>query len=149
MKYAVMILFLSATAVDGEADKKLLKELEGSYKMTSIEMGGQVVSTDGNFLEAVVEKVSLKGDKFTIIVKDKFGTKEVRGMIAVDPAKKPVHVDFKMSDQPQTASGIIAIDGGVSIKICIGDPDGNTRPTEFKTSKDDKNVLLALKKIKE
>jgi uncharacterized protein (TIGR03067 family) len=154
MKCAVTILFLSAslsTAADDAESKKLLKNLEGSYKITSAEIRGQVVSTDGDFLKVVFEKVSLKGDKFTMISKNKYGQEtEVTGTIAVDAAKKPVHVDFnfKMSDQTQSASGIIAIDGE-TIKICINDPADKKRPTEFKTTEDNKYMLITLKKIKE
>ena len=152
MKCAVTILFLSAslsTAADDAESKKLLKDLEGSYKITSVEIGGQVVSKDGNFLKVVFEKVSLKGDKFTMIAKNKYGQEsEVTGTIALDAAKKPVHVDFKMSDQTQTASGIIAIDSE-TIKICINEPADKKRPTEFKTTEDNKYSLITLKKIKE
>ena len=162
MKYAVMILFLSAgfsTAADDEASKKLLKDLEGSYKFVSGEQEGNVVETeDPDFWGVNFVKVLLKGDKITLLCKNLNSPTgmqkcEFPGRIAVDAAKKPAHVDIKIkfSEHPQqTASGIIAIDGE-SIKICFGnDLDDKTRPTDFKTTKDDKNkFVITLKRIKE
>ena len=158
MKYAITILFLSAglsAAADDAESKKLLKNLEGTYKFVSGEQEGQVVEKeDPDFWGVKFVKVSLKGDKFTLIAKDKCGKEhdtELAGTITVDASKKPVHIDldFKMGNQTQSASGITASDGE-SIKICFGDPADKKRPTDFKTTKDDKNkFVITLKKIKE
>ena len=69
MKHAVMILFLSAgfsTAADDEATKKLLKDLEGTYKVASAEESGDALPPS---LLAKFEKVSIKGDKFSLTSK--------------------------------------------------------------------------------
>ena len=70
--------------------------------------------------------------------------------IKMDATKKPAHIDLKMDDGPnkgKTLLGIITIDGE-TIKLCVNEPDDKKRPTEFKTSKDDRYVFLTLKKTK-
>jgi uncharacterized protein (TIGR03067 family) len=152
MKYAVMILFLSASfsiAADDADSKKLLKDLEGSYKITSIERNGETAPAE--FL-ASIEKASIKGDKFTMTFKGKDGKSESKiATITVDAAKKPAQIDLKADDgdkKDETALGIIAIEGE-TIKICFADASDKRRPAEFKTSKDDSNMLLMFKKTKE
>ncbi len=126
MKYAVMILFLSAgfsIAADDAESKKLLKDLEGSYKATSADVLGKAAPD----IVDLFQKASFKGDKFTITGKDKDGKTQTKvRAIAVDATKKPVHIDLKEdSDQKgdQTVLGIIAIDGD-TIKICFSESSG-------------------------
>jgi uncharacterized protein (TIGR03067 family) len=154
MKYAIMILFLSAgisTAADDEASKKLLKDLEGSYKIVAAEIAGQ--PAPAAFLD---NKISIKGDKlsFTGLVIPKGGAAKsttIVSTITVDAAKKPAHFDQKQDEGPnkeKSALGIVVIDGD-TIKICSGRAGVATRPTEFKTSKELPFSLLTLKKVKE
>ena len=161
MKYAVIILFLStgfSTAADDEASKKLLKDLEGSYKITAAEESGKALSAP---LLAAFEKVSIKGDKFSLTSKNMtatanggvvLGKSETKAAtIKVDASKKPAHVDLKPDEgdkKDETALGIIVIEGE-TIKICFNDETDKKRPTDFKTSKNDKYLLLTLKKTKD
>ena len=148
MKYAVMILFLSAglsMAADDEASKKLLKSLEGTYKITALEFfGGTVLAQnlDG------YGKRWIKGDKFSF-----FGGKsETREFtILLDATKKPAHFDLTAGEgnkKDKSILGIIAIDGE-TIKICLSETGNNKRPTEFKANKDDGYAFFTLKKVKE
>lgn len=150
MKYAVMILFLAAgisTAADDETSKKLLKDLEGSYKVTAAEALGK---SPKSFLDTF-EKISIKGAKFSVTFKvDNQLATEVAS-ITVDAIKKPIHFDVKDDSGPskgKTHLGIISLDGE-TIKICYNTSSAQKRPTEFKTTKNDEFVFLTLKRIKE
>jgi uncharacterized protein (TIGR03067 family) len=152
MKYAVTILLLSAgfsTAADDADSKKMLKDLEGSYKVTAAEDSGEALPA--RFLGAY-EKISIKGDQFSLTLKGEDGKLVTKvATITVDATKKPAYFDMKAEDGPKkekTAMGIISIDGD-TIKLCFNDEADNKRPAEFKTSKTGKNVLLTLKKQKE
>src|SRR5580698_9607611 len=96
MKCAIMILFLSAgfsTAADDEASKKLLKDLEGTYKIVAAEMAGQAAPA-----ALLDSKFSIKGDKLTITsvwTPPKGEPKSIAAVstITVDATKKPAHFD--------------------------------------------------------
>jgi uncharacterized protein (TIGR03067 family) len=152
MKYAVPILFLSAAvsmAADDADSKKLLKDLEGTYKVTSAERSGEPLPA--RFFDAF-EKVTIKGDKFSVTVKGEDGKLQTKvTTITVDAAKKPAQFDLKHDDgtkKDEKSLGIIAIDGE-TIKLCFDDSPNKKRPPEFKTSKDEPYVFLTLKKVKE
>ncbi len=151
MKYAVLALLICsrfATAADDADSKKLLKEIEGNYKVTAAERSGDAPPT--GFLESI-EKVSIKGNKFSITFKAEGKTEDKMATVTVDAGKKPAHIDLKPDDGPkkdQLVLGIVVVDGD-TIKVCWNDAPEAKRPTEFKTSKDDKNMLLTLKKAKE
>ena len=148
MKYAVMILLLSAgfsTAADDEASKKLLKDLEGTYKVTAVEYWGEVVPLQ------MSGRVTIKADKFTLEF-DGGGKSTTRVYtIALDSTTKPIHINLKAEDGPkkvETSFGIISVEGDTS-KICYNKAFNQKRPTKFKTSKDDEYMLMTLVKTKE
>lgn len=150
MKYAVLSLFLVAgfaSAADDADSKKLAKDIEGSYKVTAAERSGG--PPPGGFLE-MIESVSIKGNKFTIVFKGDDGkagkSEEHSATFTIDAAKKPAQIDLKPDDgeKKQVVQGIVALEDG-TLKICWAD---DKRPAEFKTSKDDKNMLLTLTKMK-
>jgi uncharacterized protein (TIGR03067 family) len=152
MKSAVIGFFMIAgvaLAADDSDNKKFLKELEGAYKVTSAEESGG--APPPGFLDAI-DKVTFKGNKMSFVFKGEGGkTEEKTATISVDAANKPVHLDIKPEDGPkkdQTVLGIVSVEGD-TIKLCFNDGAGNKRPTEFKTVKDDKTMVLTLKKIKE
>ncbi len=147
MRCAFMVLFLAARIATGEdsaESKKLLKDLEGSYKVTSAEDSGQAFDR--------CQAVSIKGDKFFLTIKAEDGKLDtIVATLAVDATNKPAHIDLKVDDGPEkgeTSLGIVAIDGE-TIKICANNVDGKTRPTQFKTTMDDGYILITLKKSKE
>ncbi len=147
MKLAVLSLFLIAglaLAADDADSKKLAMDLEGSYKVTAAERSGG--PPPGGFLD-MIDSVSIKGNKFTIVFKADGGKNEEHSAtFTIDAAKKPAQIDLKPDDgeKKQVVQGIVALEDG-ALKICWAD---DKRPVEFKTSKDDKNMLLSLKKMK-
>lgn len=151
-KHALLAMLFTAAssfAADDAESKKLLQNLQGAYKIVAAERSGGAPA--GGFLEEI-ERVSIKGDKFAIVFKEDGGKKEEKSAtIAVDASKKPAQIDMKPEDAKKAVVGIIALDGD-TLKICWDDAreaDVSKRPTEFKTSKDDKFMLFTLKRVKE
>jgi len=152
MKLAFMSLFMiagAALAADDSGDKKFLKELEGVYKVAAAEKSAGPAPAE--FLNSI-ERVTIKGNKLSFVFKSEGAkTEEKTATISVDTANMPVQIDMKPEDGPmknETVLGIVSTDGD-TVKLCFNDARDNKRPTEFKTSKDDKTVVITLKKTKE
>ena len=151
MKLAILALFVFAgyaSAADDAESKKLLKDLEGSYTVTAAELSGG--SPPPGFLPSI-EKLTIKDNKFSITFKFEGKLEEKSATITVDATKKPAQIDLKPLDgdkKDQTVMGIVAIEKD-GINVCwTNAPDGK-RPADFKTSKNDKNMSLTLKKMAE
>ncbi|HEX3147167.1 MAG TPA: TIGR03067 domain-containing protein [Gemmataceae bacterium] len=130
------ILFLPATRLMAdEASDKVLKQLEGEWKIEKMLFGGIDPGPDK------VDKTTLifKGDEITPSDNPKDVAK-----IKVDPSKKPAQID--LTDKAnKTMPGIYELNGD-ELKICFAESE--TRPTEFASPKDSKQVLIVLKRIK-
>lgn len=152
MKLLGITFFLftcSVMAADDDASKKMLRDLEGSYKVVAAEKAGE--QSPPGFLDSL-DKFVIKGDKLTIEFKSKDGKSEVKSAtIAVDASKNPGHITMKPNEGPkkdETIQGIVMIDKD-NVKLCWGDGPNTSRPTEFRTSKENKNFMFTLKKVKE
>jgi uncharacterized protein (TIGR03067 family) len=152
MRHVCLALFLlggMAAAADDKESKSLLKDLEGDYKVTAAEKAGE--KPPPGFLDEL-EKVSIKGNRLTISFKSK-GTgksEEKSATITLDASKKPAQIDMRPEDGPkrdELVLGIVAVDGD-TVKMCWGDSPKATRPTDFSSSKENKNFLLTLKRMK-
>jgi uncharacterized protein (TIGR03067 family) len=145
VKHAILaaFVFVSIAAADEAANKKLLKDLEGDYKLTAAQRGGE--APPATFLDEI-ERVSIKDGKLTISFK-KDGKVDVKSAtLTVDASKKPAHIDLKPEDEPKKeVFGIISIDDG-TVKLCWGDGPNSKRPTDFTSSKENMNFLLTLKR---
>ena len=152
MKHVALFLFLAtglASAADDADSKQLLKDLEGTYKMTAAEhLGGPAPA---GFLESI-ELVTIKGNKLSITFKGEGGkVEEKMATILIDASKKPAQIDLKADEgekKDHTVQGIVLLKNG-TLKICWNDRADAKRPADFKTSKDDKSMLLTLKKSKQ
>ena len=130
------ILLLPATSLlADEASDKVLKQLEGDWKIEKLVFGGEEAPAE------VTAKTTLmfKGDEITPSDKPKDVAK-----IKLDSSKKPGHLD--LTDKSKTMPGIYELTGD-DLKICFTD-GGGERPMEFKSEKDSKHVLIVLKRIK-
>jgi len=151
MKSAIVILLAVAFnihAADDAESKKLIGALEGHYKLTSMELSGEPVPP--GFLN-VMEKVTFKGSKFTILFKSETKSEEKIATISVDAAQKPAYFNMTPDEGPKkdkASLGIVLIEGDV-VKICLNDAEGAKRPTEFKSTKEGRTVLLVLKRVKQ
>jgi uncharacterized protein (TIGR03067 family) len=132
-------------AADDADSKKLLKTLEGSYKVTAVEKAGDPPPTE--FLEKL-ERVTIKGNKFSITFKEGGKAEEKSAAISVDATKKPAIIDLKADDGDRREMvGIVEIDGD-SVKICWADDPKAARPTKFETNKENKQFMITLMRTK-
>lgn len=151
MRYTLLGLFLfasSTTAADDAESKNLLKQLEGTYKLAAAERSGG--PPPAGFLE-LIDKVTISGNKFIMSFKKDKDAKdeENSATISVDATRKPAQIDLKADSgkKTETVLGILLIEGD-TVKICWSDTPEAKRPVDFKTSKDDKNMMLTLQRMK-
>jgi RNA polymerase sigma factor (sigma-70 family) len=124
-------------AVREEAAKDQDK-IVGTWAYVSVETQGEKVRED------------VKEARMTFAAAGKFTVKtnkgEKEGTFKLGPAKKPKEITTT-NDQGKTHNGIYKLDGD-RLTICIHQEDGADRPTEFKTRKGTKLVLVILQREK-
>ncbi|HVK08311.1 MAG TPA: TIGR03067 domain-containing protein [Gemmataceae bacterium] len=134
-----LLLSLALTvAAPGPKDKdKPAPTLEGTWKVEKLEGKGDKEVTDVTFT-FTADKVSIKeGGK----------ERKEEAAYAIDPTKKPAHIDIKPgTGKDMTVPGIFEIDGD-TLKICFRG-EGGERPTEFKADPTTRTVLVVLKRAK-
>lgn len=138
----VFALAGSLAARDDDASAKALKALQGTWTVTAAEQ-------DGDALDRIVGGVMhIKDNNFHI--KTKSGT-ELKGDLTLDPSKKPKHFTYFHQEgllKDKKWEGIYEHDGD-TLKIVYAEADSEKeRPTEFKTLKNSKLLLLELKREK-
>lgn len=127
---------------DDEAAKKELKALQGTWTVVAAEQ-------DGDALDRIIGGVMVvKENNFHI--KTKSGT-ELKGDLILNPAKTPKHIDYVHQEgllKDKKWEGIYELKGD-ALKIIYAEADSDKeRPTEFKTLKNSKLLLLELKREK-
>lgn len=130
---AVMIAAFAGVVT---AQDKLLKELEGTYKVTALEKGGK--AADKQKAESL--KIVIKGDDLVISVEGE----EKKAKIKVDGTKTPATIDITPSDGPEkgkTFPGIVKLDKG---EVTIAFTEKGDRPKDFKS--EGETLLLKMKK---
>jgi len=111
----------------GDSPGSDLERLQGSWVMVAMESDGQEVpAEDFKDWKAVYE-----GNRVTLRAGDRVRR---RGIITLDPARKPKAINTWDQDGPyedQTVPGIYQLDGE-TLKLCFARP-GAERPKEFTT----------------
>jgi uncharacterized protein (TIGR03067 family) len=133
----------SATLADGAAElEKEARKFQGTWTIESSETGGQELPADD--LKTFV--LTFEGDKHTV----KKGDEVIQvGTQKLDPSKSPKTIDVTMVEGPHKGTvmlGIYEIDAD-TLKVCF-DPEGKTRPTEFKSAPGSKNFINVHKRVK-
>ena len=127
---------------DGEdAAKTELKKLEGVWQITS---GKQ----DGKSIDSIKrDKVTVSRDDFTV---HHDGKVEFTVTIKLDPNKKPITVDLRITSEKhkgKTALGIYELNGD-DLKLCISGAGATSRPTDFSANPGSDFLTMVLKREK-
>jgi uncharacterized protein (TIGR03067 family) len=121
---------------------KEAKKFQGTWTIDSSVTGGEAIPAEQ--LKTFV--VIFEGDKHTV----KNGDEVIQvGTQKLDPSKSPKVIDVTMTEGPNKGAvmlGIYEIDAD-TLKVCF-DPEGKTRPTEFKSLPGSKNFVNVHKRIK-
>jgi len=133
----------SGTPADDKAElEKEARKFKGAWTFESSVTGGDELPAD--HLKMFV--VTFEGDKHTV----KKGDEVIQvGTQKLDPSKSPKTIDVTMVEGPHKGTvmlGIYEIDGD-TLKVCF-DPEGKTRPTEFKSPPGSKNFVNVHKRVK-
>jgi uncharacterized protein (TIGR03067 family) len=142
---ALPLLFMPAFLAGDEAKKddtvkEELKKFEGTWKIKSMEVGGQELPAEARDKMRLV----FKGDKLTMKGTPD-GDKETT--FTIDPSKKPAYIDIQPPKGEKSALvGIYKFDKETLV-ICGS--EAGARPGDF-TTKNGKDVgLMTLEKLKE
>jgi uncharacterized protein (TIGR03067 family) len=130
------LMMMAAFAGVVLAQDKLLKELEGSYKLTMLEKGGKPAPKD--LTDSLT--ITIKGDTFNI----KFGDEEKKAKIKVDESKTPATIDISPSDGPEKGMTFLGIVKSEKGEVTIAFTEKGDRPKDFKS--EGETLLLKMKK---
>jgi uncharacterized protein (TIGR03067 family) len=125
---------------DGDAGKKELEKLQGTWEQVASETNGE--ETSDKVIQWLNESVTISKDQFKQRFSRGAGALDVveeTGIIKLDPAADPKAIDFvyytgKLGGK--TRQGIYQVDGD-TLRICWLPPEKEGRPTQFKTTKGD------------
>jgi uncharacterized protein (TIGR03067 family) len=137
--FAVLLLL----AADDKDTKKDADQLQGTWDVVSLEVGGQKAPADG--LERF--RLTIKGDKMSHKAADDGQTEETT--FVLDPTKKPKTIDMtlkKGGDAGKIILGIYAIEGD-TLKLCMNQPSLE-RPKDFASKAETRVALVILKRAK-
>jgi uncharacterized protein (TIGR03067 family) len=134
----------SGTVADDKAElEKEARKFQGTWTFESNVSGGEELPAD----QLKMFVVTFEGDKHTV----KKGDEVIQvGTQKLDPSKSPKTIDVTMTEGPQKGTvmlGIYEIDAD-TLKVCF-DPEGKTRPTEFKSPPGSKNFVNVHKRVKQ
>jgi uncharacterized protein (TIGR03067 family) len=124
-----------------EIDKEV-KRFQGAWTIESSITGGKELPPED--LKTLI--VTFEGDKHTV----KAGDELIQvGTQKIDPSKSPKTIDVTMTEGPNKGNvmlGIYKFDGD-TLEVCF-DPQGKTRPTEFKSAPGSENFVNVHKRVK-
>lgn len=149
MKYfatLASILLLSATGTSADPSKKTpaseLQRFQGTWQVESWEESGKALATAD-----LKKRVVFFGGNIFIFRRD--GKVFQAGTAQLDPSKSPSTINLSIKEgegKDGVMLGIYSLEGD-TLKLCF-DPQGQTRPTDFKPEAKAGCTLIALKKPK-
>jgi uncharacterized protein (TIGR03067 family) len=103
--------------------------------------------------EAVIKAASfvIRGDTFIVRFTEKGKSEDKAATLVVDPDQRPAAIDMTPKDGKDAGKpilGIMKVEKD-TVTLCWADEAGRTRrPTEFTSTKDNKNFLIVMKRAK-
>jgi uncharacterized protein (TIGR03067 family) len=155
MKTQILFLFatglcLAADVPEKDATKADLKELQGDWRIDSIEADGQDLSQD--LFNDILRDVVVRVEKEKISLVQGGSNEIVSAEMTLDAKAKPKSADFKPDKDAfgvfngQSMWGIYEF-AEKKVKICVSIRTAvKQRPTEFKTQPDSGLYLVVLKR---
>lgn len=133
-----VLVFMGVASAEEKFDPK---KLDGSWVPESALLAGQAMPDE------VIKSITLtlKGDKYTV----ELGGQTDAGEVKVDAKAKPAAMDITGKVGPNAGKTIKAIFelSGDTLKVCYTF-EGTTRPTEFKSTQENKFFLVTYKRKK-
>lgn len=153
-----LVLAAAAGRADdpGAASRKALKEIEGVYALTAMEVGGVKAKEEFVRDRRFLVRADARGYQLVALTTARVGGAdrviEEPLRITADPSKKPAAIEFEESTEDgkaRTTFGIYKLENDV-LTICASDTqDPANRPTDFTTSPaHPKQYLLVLKRLR-
>jgi uncharacterized protein (TIGR03067 family) len=130
-------LLVAANAPAGDAAKKEMKQLQGTWVVSSFRQDGKAKD------EMKGTELIFAGDTVTLRLKKGSDTDEKKMTYKIDPTKKPKAMDVFSGKDP-TMRAIYELKGD-TLRVCHAKNESE-RPTEF--SDKDKGVIVTLKRKK-
>jgi uncharacterized protein (TIGR03067 family) len=126
-----------------EAVKKEQKQLEGTWKVVSVEVNGNKAT------EEDARKLTVVNGPDGIWCLRSDGIEISKGTNVLDPAKSPKTIDFTPTNGEGAGSLYVGIYelGEKTRKLCFA-PPGKERPTEFKSTPDSEHILVLFEREK-
>ena len=149
MRLPIVALVLAAgvATADDAAARRFLTELEGTYAAVSITRGGDPAPDE--FLKTV--SLAIHGDTLTARFKKGDKGEDKAATLVVDPGQKPTAIDMTPKDGPDAGKpvlGIVKVEKD-TVTMCWADRGGAAeRPKEFSSTRENKNLLIVLKKAR-
>jgi uncharacterized protein (TIGR03067 family) len=145
MRMMALALAFAVAAVgfaDEAANKKALKDLEGTYDVLRMEKAGD--RAEEAFVKAM--SVVVKDGTFKVIFKRNDKNEEKSASLNVDSAAKSIDMTPIEGDNAgKPLLGMFEF-GKDQVTICLAETVMDRRPTELKSTKENKNLLIVLKK---
>jgi uncharacterized protein (TIGR03067 family) len=136
------VVFLAGADKKEDLVRKEVKQLQGTWKMVSLEINGERIAAD-RFQGTLLV---IKGNTYTTKVKGK----SYAATFALDPAKKPRQIDMTFADGPnkgKVARGVYSLDKD-TFKLCRAQASGKKRPGKLATQADSGLFLVVWKRVK-
>jgi uncharacterized protein (TIGR03067 family) len=130
-----LVVCLTVAAACGAAEDKEPASLDGTWKVVSVEAGGQMVE--------LTEDVRVTIDKEKVL----YGGEPLATLKAY-PAAMPPGIDFTFDDPKRDYEGIYALDGG-QLRICLNTrAEGiKERPADFETKDKADHRVFVLQRL--
>jgi uncharacterized protein (TIGR03067 family) len=141
-----VVLLTAANAPQGDAGKKDMEKLQGTWRVVSMEGEGEKAPAD--FAKRFT--YTFKGDRIHFLGDKTTPGADLEFSYTLDAAKQPKAIDMKITKSPdkkdvgEGSVGIYVLDGD-NLKLCM---DPKERPKDFTTKQGQARTLVVLKREK-